>query len=362
LVGPVRFTRAYYHCPACRAGHHPTDDALGLSATAQTPGAEHVIALTGTLDSFATAAHKALRLLTGLRLSESTVERTTEAAGARAGAALAAGPPPGAPTPWAWHKDADGQTCAYVAADATGVGIQGPHGAKADGRMANVAMVYNPVPDEKARWADPRAARRPAWQARYVAGLAAMPAQLHPLRAVGAQVGMDAADRWIALSDGGAGLEDALRVNFPRVAAVILDFWHAAEHVHAFAQACAPGDAGRALGATWCRDLKARGGAALLATLRGWPVGRRPAVRAAQREVVGYLTNQQHRMDYPAYLARGWQIGSGPVEAACKGVIGQRLKGPGMRWGEAGADAVCHLRALFCSADDQWDAFWSSAA
>jgi hypothetical protein len=37
---------------------------------------------------------------------------------------------------------------------------------------------------------------------------------------------MDRADRWIGLSDGGNGLEDRLRENFPRVEVVILDFFH----------------------------------------------------------------------------------------------------------------------------------------
>src|SRR3712207_7999778 len=52
-----------------------------------------------------------------------------------------------------------------------------------------------------------------------------------------------------------------------------------------------------------------------------------------------------HRMEYPEYLARGWCIGSGAVESACKTVVGQRLKLAGMRWGEDGADALCHLRS-----------------
>jgi hypothetical protein len=29
-----------------------------------------------------------------------------------------------------------------------------------------------------------------------------------------------------------------------------------------------------------------------------------------------------------------------------------------MRWGEDGADALCHLRALFLSDKGQWSAFW----
>jgi hypothetical protein len=75
--------------------------------------------------------------------------------------------------------------------------------------------------------------------------------------------------------------------------------------------------------------------------------------------VVGYFADQARRVDYPAYLARGWQIGPGPVESACKTVIGQRRKGGGMRWGEDGADAVAHLRALFRSEKGRWEAFRS---
>ena len=63
-------------------------------------------------------------------------------------------------------------------------------------------------------------------------------------------------------------------------------------------------------------------------------------------------------MDYPSYLAKGWAIGSGPVESACKTVIGKRMKGGGMRWGEDGADEMCHLRALLSGRDKQWDAYW----
>ena len=74
---------------------------------------------------------------------------------------------------------------------------------------------------------------------------------------------------------------------------------------------------------------------------------------------MGYFANQVHRMDYPSYRARGWQIGSGPVESAWKRVVGQRLKGAGMRGGDDGADAVCHLRALFLSDKGQWDGLWS---
>jgi hypothetical protein len=83
--------------------------------------------------------------------------------------------------------------------------------------------------------------------------------------------------------------------------------------------------------------------------------------RAVHDEVLTYFRNHASRMNYPEYLKRGWQIGSGSVESACKNVINQRLNMGGMRWGEEGGDALAHLRALFCSDADQWDAFWSLA-
>ena len=99
----------------------------------------------------------------------------------------------------------------------------------------------------------------------------------------------------------------------------------------------------------------------MLDELRGLDAAARPSAREVWEETVTYFENQVHRMDYPSYVAKGWQIGSGPVESACKTVVGQRLKGAGMRWGEPGSDGVCHLRALFLSEKGQWDAFWARA-
>jgi hypothetical protein len=321
-----------------------------LSADRLTAGATRVVALAGAMGSFAEAAAKTLPELCGLRLGESTVERTTERVGAEVGERLAAGHTFGPATAWGWSEDSDGKTVGYVSADLTGVGMQGEKGARADGRMAAVGMVWNPG--------------RPG-QVRYVCGMTGGLAVLgDPLRRQAAQVGLDRADRWVAISDGGAGIEDWLRTYFPRAEAVILDFWHAAQHLSEWAKALHPDDEAEAtrVAEEWCHRLKHEGGAAVLAALRNVAVGRRPAAQEAHRKLVGYVENQAHRMDYPAYRAKGWVIGSGPVEAACKQVVNQRLKVTGARWGEAGADAVCHLRALFRSELGQWDAYWNATA
>lgn len=357
----MKFRRHYYHCGACGQGCVPFDQTIGLNAARQTPGAREVIALTGTIDSFAQAADKLLLKLSGFRVSESTVERITESVGDQIAEAQAQGKAFGEPTPWDWHKDAEGQTVAYVSADATGVGIQGPGGAKADGRMINVGMIYNPIPDEKGQRAHPDRAR-PTWQARYVTSLDGLDGLGVPLRRQGEQVGMDAAKRWVAISDGGSGLEEFLSVNFPRVEVVILDFYHAAEYLGAIGRAWHPGDeeASKAWSAQWCHELKHSGGESVLRKLRALAGEAIPsAARTALDDAIRYFENQKHRMDYPSYRAKGWQIGSGPVESACKSVVGARMKQAGMRWGTDGAEQVAHIRALFRGETGQWDAFWS---
>jgi len=83
LLGELRLKRAYYHCSACGQGWFPWDQEVGLGASHLTPAASEVTCLAGVQASFAQASETTLRKLCGLRISESTVERTTESAGER---------------------------------------------------------------------------------------------------------------------------------------------------------------------------------------------------------------------------------------------------------------------------------------
>src|SRR4051794_9763411 len=170
MVGSFPLDRAYYHCRSCGKGTVPWDEILDLSRQALTPGAKELVSVAGAVDSFGEAADVVLRKLAGVRVSESTVERTSEAVGHDIGQRLADGETFGVSLPWSWHKDAQGKTCAYVSLDLTGLGMQGPDAAAAEGRMAAVGMIYNPVPEDPSQWARPLA-RTPQFQARYVAGL-----------------------------------------------------------------------------------------------------------------------------------------------------------------------------------------------
>ena len=356
LVGPVRYDRAYYLCRFCGKGLFPFDRQAGLTTRDLTPALERVATLAGTVaDSFEKGA-ELLHEMAGVRLGESTVERTTEGAGRRLADLVAAGAPLGPKVDWPWPKDYQGKRCAYVELDATGVRQQGRGGEAAEGRMAYVGMVCNPAPE----FLYPGDAAGPM-RARYLAGLYPLAEFAPLLRAPAGRVGMDGADRWIGLTDGGHGLEDRLMENFPRIEVIILDFYHPAEKLTGLSRLLHPGDeaGGQEQAQQWRGLLKSEGGAVLAAVLSEWDWPRRDGLKEAVDDLIGYLERNAHRMEYPESLARGWYIGSGAVESACKTVVGQRLKLAGMRWGEDGAHAVCHLRALYRSEKGQWEAFWN---
>lgn len=360
LLGKFELVRSYYHCRQCGEGQFPWERMLRLTHQRLTPAAEEVISLLGVQSSFAEVSERTLRKACGLRVSESTVERTTEAAGERLLKQQQQRVKFGAEEPWEWERDAQGRTCASVSLDATGVRQQGENGAAAEGRMAYVGMVSNPR--GAARTRERRQAYKPH-QVRYLAGFYPLDELGLELRRQAAQVGWDLAEVQLAFSDGGSGLEEFFRKNFP-LAIIILDFWHAKEHLVELGQALF-GQASTE-GKEWldarCHQLKHQGGAAVRATLEALDLsGRSETVREAHRRETNYFRNHEHKMNYPYYLSQGWAIGSGPVESACKTVVNNRLNGSGMRWGSLGSNALCHLRALCLSERNQWESFWQLA-
>jgi hypothetical protein len=361
LFGPIHYQRAYYYCRRCGKGQHPFDAAAGIPAHQLTPAVERLTSLAGGVSPSFEKGSELLKEMSGVALSESTVERTTEDVGARIAALLHKGTTFGPRMVWPWRLDAKGRKVAYASIDATGTRQQGKGGGKAEGRMAYVGCVFNPPPEADVQPVPN--AKREGLRARYVSGLYALAALGPLMRRLAERVGMEKAEVWIALTDGGSGLEAFMQENFNRADLVlILDFFHAASYLEKLAKTLHPGDekAASSQAEHWCSLLKAEGGALMLEVLRqwAWPARKSAALREQVTAVLTYFSNNVHRMEYPEYLAEGWHIGSGVVESACKTVVGQRLKGAGMRWGEEGAHALCHVRALYRSDKGQWQAFW----
>lgn len=363
------YERAYYHCSGCETGHFPTDTEFGLECK-QTLGAQELISLAGVLEPFAENGETLLPRMSGLHVSASTVRRTTEATGADVARRRAAGEVFGGGAVWEWQRDEQGKREAYVSLDATGVQQQGPGGRKAEGRMPWVAAVFNPLPPARKKDKKRRGRKRrqhQLHQVRYVSGLMSLPEIGAQLRGECLTVGIKKADLIIGLTDGGNGLEncllDAVAGLGPQIV-FILDFYHATEHLREFAKLWIPDEESRREQVrAWCRTLKRRGGAALMEELSTLDVSAAATgVQESYRELLGYVRNNLHRMDYPTYIANGWQIGSGVIEAACKTVVGRRMKCSGMRWSEQQTTPMCQLRALYRSSPNLWAAYWHRIA
>ena len=166
------------------------------------------------------------------------------------------------------------------------------------------------------------------------------------------------------LGDGAPCNWNLAATHFPS-AIPILDFRHAGEHVWEVSRALYRQDdpAQKASGDQWVAErlgsLQTEGPKPLLRALARRQVlralarrqGKTPAQQEALRQARHYLTENAGRMDYPQHLLAGRRIGSGPVEAACKSVVGMRLKPAGMRWSDAGADAVLAVRTTVLNGD-----------
>lgn len=74
-------------------------------------------------------------------------------------------------------------------------------------------------------------------------------------------------------------------------------------------------------------------------------------------QVIGYLERNRKHMRYEICLAKGYPIGSGVIEGACRNLINDRLELTGMSWTLRGAESVMRLRAVHINKD--WDAFWT---
>jgi hypothetical protein len=78
--------------------------------------------------------------------------------------------------------------------------------------------------------------------------------------------------------------------------------------------------------------------------------------RHSLEQVIGYLERNRKNMRYEICLARGYPIGSGVIEGACRNLINDRLELTGMSWTIRGAESIMRLRAVYINRD--WNAFW----
>ena len=66
----------------------------------------------------------------------------------------------------------------------------------------------------------------------------------------------------------------------------------------------------------------------------------------AKKKLLKYYEVHEDRMAYKTFKDKGYLIGSGPIEAAHRSVIQQRMKLSGQKWSIDGANAIANLRCF----------------
>lgn len=143
----------------------------------------------------------------------------------------------------------------------------------------------------------------------------------------------------------------------------VIDFYHASEHLSHLAEAIH----GKSSAAAneWYKKYRDtlkthKQGVSKLIRSAKYYLGSQSYSKTREKEIqkhLGYFKKHKKFMQYAGYAEKGWPIGSGVIEAACKSVVKQRMCRSGQRWSIKGGQAILNLRSIVKS--NRWDGFWN---
>ncbi len=304
--------------------------------------------LAGSSWSFDVASDR-LQEFCGLRISDQTIRRVTEATGAAAGE---------------WQKHAPTATAAYrkTAGHAEfytdGTCVNTTQGWR-EMRLGIFAKRPAGASASPAQWAD-RVLPSPAARVAF-GGMIACEAFGTQWSVMAERLGLARGRGVSCLGDGAKWIWRQVAEHLPESECVV-DVFHVSEHLHACGRVLHGDRTDAARG--WADDhllaLVTEGPMRFLGGLQAQkPAAGSPAGQQAIEAVMGYLKPNLDGLWYADRLRRGLPIGSGMVEGACKNVIGRRMKTNSARWAPEHADQMVALLCLQYSTD-QWDAFWQN--
>lgn len=316
---------------------------------------EQSVRLGQMADSFADAAD-ILQSFTGVEVSESTVRRLTEAAGAELVTTETAAVDAGSTIAASDRGPEELPERLFLAVDGAMVPVL--HGQWREVRTLAVGV---PCPAEALLRALPKERAEQETVCRELSYFSRMETaeRFTELAAIEMQRRKVGQAREVAAATDGAewcqGVIDRHRPDARR----ILDFPHAAEYVVASGQVLF--GTGTSVAEAWIGEqlhrLKHEGGRPVLGTLRVWEAAaRKPEEKAVLGKHLAYLEKREPMLQYPEFRADGWPIASSMVESANKLVVERRLKGPGMHWAESHVNPMLALRNASCSR--RWDPAW----
>ncbi|MCD4696053.1 MAG: UPF0236 family protein [Bacteroidales bacterium] len=133
----------------------------------------------------------------------------------------------------------------------------------------------------------------------------------------------------------------------------ILDYYHAAEHLHEFANIYFNDKDQRG---KWVNEqkemLKDDKVELVIKNIQGLEKTKNTKIEKKRNSLIRYFQNNKHRMLYKTFMEKGFLIGSGAIESAHRHVLQQRLKLSGQRWTKPGLQQIANLRVVYKS--NEW--------
>ncbi|MBC7890536.1 MAG: UPF0236 family protein [Ferruginibacter sp.] len=156
--------------------------------------------------------------------------------------------------------------------------------------------------------------------------------------------------RLVFITDGAVWLRNWIDDSFPDSVS-ILDFYHAAEHLHALAsQFFKAGEKG----SQWVKQQKKLLLDSQVSTVIENIIKEAGNENKDAAKLIAYYQSIQNRMDYKYHKGLGCGlIGSGAIESAHRTVIQKRMKQSGQRWSINGAQNMLNLRVI--RKNQPWD-------
>lgn len=152
----------------------------------------------------------------------------------------------------------------------------------------------------------------------------------------------------VLISDGAEWIANWQNERFPE-ATMILDFYHALEHLGTYAKMVFSSPTKRD---NWMgqrkKELLTGQLDRVIEAITEKQKGRRASIEQKAQTLVAYYEKNRYRMKYQEYLDKGFCIGSGAIESAISTLLQQRCKLVGQRWTDRVA-AVLNLRAMYMS-------------
>lgn len=409
LFGTISPNRAYYYCEDCKAGVAPLDERLGLDQDAFLPSVREVVTWLTSMDPYGKCLEFVAKLLQ-FSVSPRSAWLITQRVAARvkrqcdedlakafADPANPRLPEPEVPAPEIGAVSLDG-TMGRIGPDenektqtspatqrpehASGLEDAAEPEAKPGFREIKVGLAGHLIPAKKKPKKKNNKKKedgRPTLGLRKYAVHLGPPQMLFQMLLLQiCRLGLHRAQTLLVIADGAHWIWNGVREHFTSLGVElveILDYWHAVEHLWELSRARF--GQGTQAATAWVAARKDQlltgkldeffaaleetvtqaSGASSVIMQRA---GKGLTLLQLAQEKLTYFRNNESRIRYHEFLAKGYLIGSGAMEGTCKHLIKERVHRSGMRWLPEGCMSVLRNRALIKSGD--WDAFWTEEA